>query len=65
MDEEESFVSILEDQQPSSGMYREEVELSSANICVLIKVASFSSPSPALLHYATKLGRSLGMTTIV
>ena len=54
MDEEESFVSVLDDQQPSLGMYREEVELSSANICVPIKVVSFSSSSPALLHNAVE-----------
>ena len=51
MDEEEFFVS---NQQPSLGMYREEVELSSANICVPIKVVSFSSSSPTLLHNAVE-----------
>ena len=60
MDEDESFVSILEDQQPSLGMYREEVELSSANICVPIKVASFSCKLlPALLHNAGEKPRNV------
>ena len=59
-DEEESFLSILEDQQPSLGMYGEEVELSSANICVPIKVASFSCKLlPALLHNAGEKPRNV------
>lgn len=62
IDEEESFVSILEDQQPSlHGMDKEEVELSSSNTCVLIEVPSFPGFSPALLHDAyNKTGEEPG-----
>ena len=48
IDEEESFVSILEDQQPS--LHGIDKELSSLNMCVLIEVPSFPGFSPALLH---------------